>query len=71
MKQCIVIVLILAGFYFLIDHRAPMPLNHETIGLGTNHIAHSVFGIILLIAAVFCGGGIRVTRAKSKRSRNR
>lgn len=51
MKQRIIIVLILAGFYFLIDHRAPLPLNHEAIGLGTNHIAHSVFGIILLIVA--------------------
>lgn len=51
MKQLIIIVLILVGFYFLIDHRAPLPLNHEAIGLGTNHIAHSVFGIILFIAA--------------------
>lgn len=53
MKQLIIIVLILVGFYFLIDHRAPLPLNHEEIGFGTNHIAHSVFGIILFIAAGF------------------
>lgn len=53
MKQLIIIVLILVGFYFLIDHRAPLPLNHEAIGLGTNHIVHSVFGIILFIAAAY------------------
>ena len=51
MKQLIIIVLILVGFYFLIDHRAPLPLNHEAIGLGTNHMAHSIFGILLFIAA--------------------
>jgi glucose uptake protein GlcU len=51
MKQLSIIVLILAGLYFLIDHKAPLPLNHEAIGLGINHIAHSAFGIILFIAA--------------------
>ncbi len=51
LKQITVIILALAGLYFLLDHRSPLPLNHEAIGLGTNHIAHSVFGIILFIAA--------------------
>ena len=51
MKQLIIIVLILAGLYFLIDHKAPLPLNHEAIGFGINHIAHSAVSIILFIPA--------------------
>lgn len=46
------IVLVLAGLYMVLDHTPPLPLNHETIGLGTMHAAHTVFGAILLIAAV-------------------
>lgn len=51
MKQIAIIILTLAGLYFLIDHTQPLPLNHEVIGLGTNHLAHSLFGIILLVVA--------------------
>ena len=46
-----IVVLVLLGLYFLVWHTAPFPLNHEAIGLGTNHMAHRVFGIILLVAA--------------------
>lgn len=46
-----ILVLVLLGLYFLAVHTAPLPLNHEAIGLGTNHIAHRVFGIILLAVA--------------------
>ncbi|MBP9815573.1 MAG: hypothetical protein KBC63_04645 [Candidatus Levybacteria bacterium] len=53
MKQLIVIVLVLAGLYFMFDHTDPLPLNHEAIGLGVNHMAHSLFGIILLVVAGF------------------
>ena len=45
------VVLVLLGLYFLVWHTAPLPLNHEAIGLGINHMAHRVFGIILLVAA--------------------
>lgn len=51
MKQVIGIILTLAGLYFLLDHTPPFPLNHEVIGLGTNHLVHSLFGIILLVVA--------------------
>ena len=53
MKQLIVMVLVLAGLYFIFDHRDPLPLNHEAIGLGVNHLAHSLFGIVLLVVAGF------------------
>ncbi len=53
MKQLIVIVLVLASLYFIFDHTDPLPLNHEAIGLGVNHIAHSIFGIVLFIPAGF------------------
>ena len=46
-----IVVLVLLGLYFLVWHTAPLPLNHEAIGLGTNHMTHRVFGIILLVAA--------------------
>lgn len=50
-KSIVTVVLALAGLYFLLVHRAPLPFNHEAIGLGTNHMAHSVFGVILLVGA--------------------
>ena len=46
------IVLVLAGLYMAFDHTPPLPLNHEEIGLGALHTAHTVFGAILLIAGV-------------------
>lgn len=52
-KSIAIGVLVLAGLYFLIVHTAPLPLNHEEIGLGTNHVAHSIFGIVLLVGAGF------------------
>jgi hypothetical protein len=50
--RIVAIVLIIAGLYLLLDHAPPFPLNHEDIGLGKTHLAHSVFGVIALIGAV-------------------
>lgn len=50
-KQILVVILLILGLYFLVDHVAPLPLNHEAIGLGTNHMAHRIFGLVLLLAA--------------------
>ena len=61
MKKIIVIILILAGLYFLLDHKYPLPLNHEEIGLGVNHMAHSAFGVILFVVA-----GILWFKARNK-----
>ena len=52
-KNLIVIVLVILGLYFLIAHVEPFPLNHEAIGLGTNHMVHRIFGVILLAGAVY------------------
>ena len=53
MQKFLIIVLVLLGLYFLIVHTAPLPLNHEAIGLGTNHMVHRLFGVILLAGAGF------------------
>ncbi len=52
-KQIIVVVVALLGLYMLLMHQPPLPFNHEEIGLGTNHLAHGVIGIILLVGAGF------------------
>ena len=46
-------VLGIAGLYFLIWHKDPLPGNHEAIGLGNVHLVHAVIGIVLLAAAGF------------------
>jgi len=50
----VIAVLAIVGLYLLIFHRAPLPLNHESIGLGTGdaHYVHDVVGIILIAGAV-------------------
>lgn len=50
--KVVAVLLIVAGLYLLLDHSPPFPLNHEDIGLGKTHLAHSVFGVVALIAAV-------------------
>lgn len=50
--RALAVVLIVAGLYLLLDHAPPFPLNHEDIGLGKTHLAHSVFGVVALIGAV-------------------
>lgn len=51
MKQAFIVILVLVGLYLLLDHTDPLPLDHETIGLGANHMAHSLFGIVLFVVA--------------------
>ena len=50
--KVVAVILIVAGLYLLLDHSPPFPLNHEDIGLGKMHLAHSVFGVVALIGAV-------------------
>ncbi|HEY5538649.1 MAG TPA: hypothetical protein VIL58_03820 [Thermoplasmata archaeon] len=47
-----VIVLVILGVYLLVFHADPLPANHETIGLGDQHVVHSIVGILLLIGVV-------------------
>ena len=51
-KLVLVAVLIVAGLYFVIDHTG-LPLNHEAVGLGTNHMVHTAFGFVLFVVAGF------------------
>jgi hypothetical protein len=46
-------VLAIAGLYFLIFHKDPLPLNHEAVGLGTLHLVHDMIGGVLVGLAVF------------------
>lgn len=46
-----IIILVIAGLYLVIWHGPPLPGNHEAVGLGEFHVAHTVVGVILLAAA--------------------
>ncbi len=48
-----IVGLALVGVYFLIFHTAPLPFNHDSIGLPPFHVVHAVFGIILLAVAAY------------------
>ncbi|MCH7641501.1 hypothetical protein IID22_04875 [Patescibacteria group bacterium] len=50
-KSIGLVVLVVAGLYFLVFHTEPFPLNHNAIGLPPFHTVHAVFGVILLAAA--------------------
>ena len=50
MKNLPVIFLIILGIYWLIDHSAPLPLNHEQFGL-FNHNIHRIMGALFLLSA--------------------
>ena len=48
-----IVVLIVLGIYMAVFHADPLPANHEALGLGKNHIAHAVVGLVLLAAAAY------------------
>ena len=50
-RSILVIILVVVGIYLLIWHSAPLPGNHEDIGLGKQHVVHAVIGVVLLIGA--------------------
>lgn len=49
-KNIVVLILVLFGFYWLLDHASPLPLNHEMFGLYYHNI-HRAFGIVLFVVA--------------------
>jgi len=53
-----IVVLVIAGLYFLVFHVDPFPLNHESIGLGEfgkMHIVHNAIGVVLIGVAGLIG----------------
>lgn len=54
MKTIVIVVLVILGLYWLLDHRSPLPLNHEQFGL-YNHTVHRILGVVLLVAAGVVG----------------
>jgi hypothetical protein len=63
--QILSVILVLAGLYLAVVHMPPLPLNHEEIGLGTMHQAHTIIGVVLIVAAavVFWLGRRRASTA--------
>lgn len=47
-KNVAVLLLVLAGVYFLLFHTPPFPFSHEAIGLPPFHVVHAIFGLVLL-----------------------
>jgi hypothetical protein len=54
-KKTSVAVLVVLGIYFLFFHSAPFPLSHDAIGLPPFHGVHTMFGVVLLLVAVYLG----------------
>ncbi len=54
MKILVIVVLVLIGVYWLIDHTNPLPLNHEQLGL-YDHTAHRIVGIVFFVIAGLVG----------------
>lgn len=50
MKLLVIIVLVLFGLYWLVDHAPPLPFSHEQFGLYQHNI-HRIMGVVLLAAA--------------------
>ena len=50
MKKLIVVLLVLIGIYWLADHKAPLPFNHEQFGL-YDHKTHHIIGTVFFVAA--------------------
>ena len=52
-RLAIIVVLIIAGLYFLLFHSGLPPVDHEAVGLGTgsSHFGHAIFGIVLIAGA--------------------
>jgi hypothetical protein len=57
-RLALMAIFIIVGLYFLFFHKAPLPLNHEAVGLGmgdilsTTHIVHVIIGIIFILGGV-------------------
>lgn len=62
----LIVVLVIAGLYFLVFHKDPLPLNHESIGLGNLHFVHDIIGAVLIgIAGLIWWRSRRSTQAKT------
>jgi hypothetical protein len=63
-ELALIVVFVIAGLYFLLFHKDPFPLNHESIGLGNLHMVHDTIGIVLIaIAGLIWWRSWRSTRA--------
>ena len=63
-ELALIVVFVIAGLYFLLFHKDPFPLNHESIGLGNLHMVHDTIGIALIaIAGLIWWRSWRSTRA--------
>jgi hypothetical protein len=54
-ELALIVVLVIAGLYFLVFHKDPLPFNHESIGLGNLHWVHDIIGAVLIGVAGLIG----------------
>ena len=54
-EWALIAIFVIAGLYFLLFHKDPLPLNHESVGLGNLHAVHDVIGIALIGIAGLVG----------------
>ncbi|GEM_PF-1373760 len=52
-KSVGVFTLVILGMYFIFFHSSPFPFSHDAIGLPPFHTVHTIFGVVLLVGAVF------------------
>ena len=54
-ELALIVVLVIAGLYFVAFHKDPLPFNHESIGLGNLHWVHEIIGAVLVGLAGLIG----------------
>ena len=54
-ELALIVVLVIAGLYFVAFHKDPLPFNHESIGLGDLHWVHEIIGAVLVGVAGLIG----------------
>jgi hypothetical protein len=66
-ELALIVVFVIAGFYLLLFHRDPFPLNHELIGLGNLHMVHDTIGVVLFgLAGLIWWRSRRSTPARTR-----
>jgi hypothetical protein len=65
-EWAVFVLFVIVGLYFVLFHRAPLPLNHEAIGLGNMHFVHDIIGVVLIgIAGLIWWRSWRSTKAQT------
>jgi hypothetical protein len=52
-EKILAVLMAIVGLWLVVDHKDPLPLNHEAIGLGKLHAVHAAVGFAVLAGAFF------------------